>query len=1172
MDKNEQTLIIKEFKNAMSEKHYDEASKLADLIDVKKVDDNNLLSLIADAYELSHDYELAKDVLLLAYERTNAGRHLAFRLCLISIKTKTYDDAEDFYNDFILMAPKDTSRYVLQYKIAAAKNEPKTELIKILEEYVNIDMEEKWAYELAKLYKEVGDTDRCVEVCDEIGLWFPGGKYIKRAMELKKQISPLNITQQQLLEDGSQKESEEVHEADSYDEPHPHQTDSLVKAIMDRQGPRERYEPKAIDDLLDEEEHVEAFDIEEATQKANETADNPINEFAKKTFKRFGKKNNEKEQEPVEEQPKPRDTDSIKIENNFNVDLGEEVKEYKFKRDLPKPGSFKWGGNDMANHNMTPSQGDVAHATNVIEDDGDIKFDKPVQFDITEIKLAEPEQKDKENLLSARVSGADGNKFDVFDSTSFKKESNSSDIKVKERSDVFTQKQTLPDKEPSVIDDVKAVEDILQSLKDRGILGEDTVEKAVGIIDSDETYLSGIIEPDEPEEQEEHYKVEEELYTAELDIDAIREAAQEDSNTSADPEEISDEEMEEAELEELVAEDIELAELDEDAQSEEPEELEEFKELEESKELEQSTETEEPAEEQVDEQIEEEIEEQVEEQIEEIVVQEPVIKEGNSAHIEMIEWEEPVVEEPVEEVVVEEPAVEEVAEESVAEPVVEEPAVEEVAEEPVEEPVAEPTVEEQPEEPVETQPEETEDNDDNNVLVVDDIPIMDMIVTPTNDEVEDLESELGDIESGSTIEIPSSNTGSTVEIPDNLGATINVDAVVEAAQKEETNISEEWTDDMEDEKSATVVVPDLTALASEMVSEEQTKTEEPTVLEESEEPVAPEEPEEPEEPTTPEEPEEPEEPAASEEPEEPAEPEEPEEVEKAEVEEVEEPEEVSETEESSPIDDNDEDGEELETMVEESKGNTQEIEFKLTAEDMEGFDSYLNVEGLENKIKKVVENLVVNFEENGNSAQGNIVIVGGEKSGKTTMAIELIKLINRKRGRMDRRIAKIDAISFNSKSFEKVARKLKSCDLIIEDAHLMTDATLKGMLEGMKHYTDDMIVIIEGETKQVKQMFEKNPEMKTVFDNIIPIKQYNIKEWVAFGKALATEKGFVIDDMAELAFYKAIDDTFGKNKGISQADVEKIVEKAIAKRSKFKLFGVKKDAEGLKILEESDFN
>lgn len=1054
MDKNEQTLIIKEFKNAMSEKHYDEASKLADLIDVKKVDDNNLLSLIADAYELSHDYELAKDVLLLAYERTNAGRHLAFRLCLISIKTKTYDDAEDFYNDFILMAPKDTSRYVLQYKIAAAKNEPKTELIKILEEYVNIDMEEKWAYELAKLYKEVGDNDKCVEVCDEIGLWFPGGKYIKRAMELKKQISPLNITQQQLLEDGSQKELEEVHEADSYDEPHPHQTDSLVKAIMDRQGPRERYEPKAIDDLLDEEEHVEAFDIEEATKKANETADNPINEFAKKTFKRFGKKNNEKEQEPVEEQPKPRATDSIKIENNFNVDLGEEVKEYKFKRDLPKPGSFKWGGNDMANHNMTSPQGDVAHATNVIEDDGDIKFDKPVQFDITEIKLAEPEQKNKENLLSARVSGADGNKFDVFDSTSFKKESNSSDIKVKERSDVFTQKQTLPDKEPSVIDDVKAVEDILQSLKDRGILGEDTVEKAVGIIDSDETYLSGIIEPDEPEEQEEHYKVEEELYTAELDIDAIREAAQEDSNTSADPEEISDEEMEEAELEE-------------------------------------------------------------------IVVQEPVIKEGNSAHIEMIEWEEPVVEEPVEEVVAEP-----VVEEPVAEPVVEEPAVEEVAEEPVEEPVAEPTVEEQPEEPaeepVETQPEETEDNDDNNVLVVDDIPIMDMIVTPTNDEVEDLESELGDIESGSTIEIPSSNAGSTVEIPDNLGATINVDAVVEAAKKEETNISEEWTDDMEDEKSATVVVPDLAALASEQ--------------------------------------------------------EEPEEVEKAEVEkveeveEVEEPEEVSETEESSPIDDNDEDGEELETMVKESKGNTQEIEFKLTAEDMEGFDSYLNVEGLENKIKKVVENLVVNFEENGNSAQGNIVIVGGEKSGKTTMAIELIKLINRKRGRMDRRIAKIDAISFNSKSFEKVARKLKSCDLIIEDAHLMTDATLKGMLEGMKHYTDDMIVIIEGETKQVKQMFEKNPEMKTVFDNIIPIKQYNIKEWVAFGKALATEKGFVIDDMAELAFYKAIDDTFGKNKGISQADVEKIVEKAIAKRSKFKLFGVKKDAEGLKFLEESDFN
>ena len=1167
MDKNEQALRIKEFKNAMAEKHYDEASKIADLIDVKKVDDNNLLTLIADAYELSHDYELAKDVLLLAYERTNAGRHLAYRLCLISIKTKSYDEAEDFYNDFILMAPKDTSRYVLQYKIVAAQNAPKTELIKILEEYVNIDMEEKWAYELAKLYKEVGENNKCVEVCDEIGLWFPGGKYLARAMELKKQISPLNITQQQLLDDSNTKEtSDDNYDYEEEETNEAHQTDSLVKAIMDRQGPRERYEPKAIDEYLDEEERGASLDIEEATKKANETAANPINEFAKKTFGKFAKKTPETDSKPETE--KPRITDDIKIENNFNVDLGEEVKEYKFKRDrFPKPAD-----RSIKEITRTSADGDVTHNATANIEDGEIKYEKPVQFDITEIKLAEPEPKKSENLLSARVSGADGNKFDVFDSSNFKKESNSSDIKVKERSDVFTKQRALPDKEPSVIDDVKAVEDILQSLKERGILGEDTVEKAVGIIDSDETYLSGIIEPDEPEEQEKPYKEEEELYTAELDIEAIREAAKEDSDDlnqeDAGAEESSDDLVREKDTEEnsddldevIGAEELEeivpVHENEEagqtiifgdelgNAPSELTDESGNTRELDVNLDTITFSEDDEVAESIIDKKeleddlvatddvveedlVEEETipEETVAEEVEEpVVVQEPVIKSDNSAHIEMIKWEEKVEEEPAEE---ESEIENELAEEPKTE-LVEEPKNES------EESDANADIEEekpeddsndnQPEADLEESEPENELEADSAVLdelVVDDTPIMDMIVTPTNDEVEDLDDTLQGGGDGSTIEIPSNDAmGSTMEVPNVNEATIVVPDVAD-----ETDNTEESEVD-----GATVIVPDL----SEMIQKE------------NEEPKA--------EDTTEEVPKE-------------------EIVEDDSTEDDNASEEILAEEETSEDEDVADYGDELEEMINgESKGNTEEIKFELDAEDMEGFDSYLNVEGLENKIKKVIENLVVNFEENGNSAKGNVVIVGDEKTGKTTMAIEIIKLVNKKRGRLDRRVAKIDAISFNSKSFDKVARKLKSCDLIIEDAHLMTDTTLENMIEGMKHYTDDMIVVLEGETKQVKKMFETVPSMKNVFDNVIAIKQYNIKEWVAFGKNMAKEQGFVIDDMAELAFYKAIDDTFGKNKGISQADVEQIVEKAIAKRSKFKLFGTKKDSEGLKILEESDFN
>ncbi|HAR92252.1 MAG TPA: hypothetical protein DCR28_04095, partial [Eubacterium sp.] len=230
MGKVEQDGKIEQFKAAMNNRDYDTAVQIADTLDIKHIRDNNMLSLIADAYELSNDYELAKQVLLYAYENTKAGRHLAYRLCLVSIKNGEIDEAEEYYEDFVEMAPKDTGRYVLKYKMAEALNKPKDELIKILEDYVNIDMEEKWAYELAKLYKETGDTAKCVELCDEMGLWFSEGRYIKKAMELKKSIQPLNITQQQLLDKEDPVEEEEVVEKPKSE---PHVSKSPIESIME---------------------------------------------------------------------------------------------------------------------------------------------------------------------------------------------------------------------------------------------------------------------------------------------------------------------------------------------------------------------------------------------------------------------------------------------------------------------------------------------------------------------------------------------------------------------------------------------------------------------------------------------------------------------------------------------------------------------------------------------------------------------------------------------------------------------------------------------------------------------------------------------------------------------------------------------------------------------------
>jgi tetratricopeptide (TPR) repeat protein len=132
---------MEELRSAVLKRELDKAVEIADSLDLRKIKDNTFLSIVAEAYEKTKNYEDAKEALLLAYENTNAGRLIAYKLCLLSIKTKSFEDAQNYYEDFVDMAPRDTTRYILKYRMAKAQNKPLEELIAILEEYVNIDME-----------------------------------------------------------------------------------------------------------------------------------------------------------------------------------------------------------------------------------------------------------------------------------------------------------------------------------------------------------------------------------------------------------------------------------------------------------------------------------------------------------------------------------------------------------------------------------------------------------------------------------------------------------------------------------------------------------------------------------------------------------------------------------------------------------------------------------------------------------------------------------------------------------------------------------------------------------------------------------------------------------------------------------------------------------------------
>ena len=197
MDRNEYNFKIEEMRVAVRNKDYERAVQIADSLDYRREKANDILSLIADAYEMAKQYDKAKQALIIAYENTNTGRHLAYRLCLLSAKLQQFDEAEEFYQDFIELAPRDNDKYILQYEMQKEKKAPIEKLIEILEEYIQEDMEEKWAYELAKLYHEAGDEESCVDMCDEISLWFAEGKYVNKAMELKKLYGPLTKLQQE---------------------------------------------------------------------------------------------------------------------------------------------------------------------------------------------------------------------------------------------------------------------------------------------------------------------------------------------------------------------------------------------------------------------------------------------------------------------------------------------------------------------------------------------------------------------------------------------------------------------------------------------------------------------------------------------------------------------------------------------------------------------------------------------------------------------------------------------------------------------------------------------------------------------------------------------------------------------------------------------------------------
>ena len=200
MDKYEYSLKLEEINRLVENDNYEDAARIADTVDWKRVRNVRTLCMVSEIYEANGRLEDSKAVLMRAYRRSQMGRMILYRLTEVAIKMKEFDEAIEYYSEFVDIAPNDNSRYVLKYKIYRGRGSRIQDQIAILEDYKEKEYTEKWAYELANLYYKAGEYEKCVEECDDLILWFRQGKYVIRALELKRKLAPLSAEQQMIYD------------------------------------------------------------------------------------------------------------------------------------------------------------------------------------------------------------------------------------------------------------------------------------------------------------------------------------------------------------------------------------------------------------------------------------------------------------------------------------------------------------------------------------------------------------------------------------------------------------------------------------------------------------------------------------------------------------------------------------------------------------------------------------------------------------------------------------------------------------------------------------------------------------------------------------------------------------------------------------------------------------
>ena len=756
VDKYEYKLKTEQMLELMEDGAYSRAAELADSIDWRRVRNTTMLMNVSDIYEKSRDYHKSFEVLKIAYHRAEGSRKIVYRLCTLALKTRNVDEAIDYYDEFLHIAPKDPNQYILKYQILKVQRAPIEQQIDALESFKKAEYVEEWAYELAKLYERAGKITECLEECDDLILWFSEGKYVYQAMELKMRYKPLTpsqqekynrryekpgttteelpdlnnvdengvkvaaksvtTTQEQTEEDAVK--TEEKAESDKSAESEqdikiPVVEETLANKFVDEDVVKAEVRAKAKAEILGEADSFEPTSIDSLTESIRKAAETETVEQEKLEEKEEQESEEIAEKtessEDVKEQVLDPKADSVEVKTESEVEekqpekkkIGNTMRLDEALKALLHIGGSDSGSRESSDEEAEKKDDDLSDLNDAIEDIEDV-------VDLSLVQRVEQKRAQKKALEAVK------------------------DVKVDSDLEELSMKKLKSKPETTVnLDDTLPMnlEDTVEMSPEEIIAMYGGTKEVI----EEEPEAEEIIEPEEEEIIEEEPEAEEIIEPEEEEI--IEEEPEAEEIIEPKEEEIIEEEAEAEEIIEPKEEEI----IEEEAEAEEIIEPEEEEIIEEEPEAEEVIEPEYAEEETIDEdeifEVEQvleakyiEPEDEEEDQLDNQVTARMSLEElfaawdEEDALAEAEEFEEPEAEETIEE----EPEAEEIIEPEAEEVIEEEPEAEEIiepeAEEVIEEePEAEEIIEPEEEEIIEEEPEdeETEEISEEDILNLD---------------------------------------------------------------------------------------------------------------------------------------------------------------------------------------------------------------------------------------------------------------------------------------------------------------------------------------------------------------------------------------------------------------------------------------------------------------------